>query len=603
MSRIKILSESVSNRIAAGEVIERPASVLKELVENSLDSGATAISVAIENAGTRLVSVCDNGSGMDQDDAILSLEPHATSKITIAEDLDKIITFGFRGEALPSIASVSRMRIRTRRNGDTEGTEVVCEGGRLLDSRPVGCACGTEVLVRDLFYNTPARKKFLFSNSTEEKHISDVFFLSALANHKISFDLKIDGKELCSSPAAADLRPRLRTIFGKNMDENLIPLEFSGSEIRIHGYISKHGFTKNSRKEQKIFVNGRPVESPAVYSGIRDAYGGIVPEGRFAPVILFIEIDPARVDVNVHPAKREIRFRETRLISAAVSKAIRECLRISQAPSIFVDSQIPLRSILANAEISYLPKKDAPDIQGFDKIIPPPLSFFSQDQLQPVPNSNRNIQDPGKAEPQQDNSKGAPSPRPAFTVNVMGMLGKTYIVGESENGLLLVDQHAAHERILFEEILKGTKNLDPSSQKLLIPVTVELGVAEAVFLRKNISLFEATGFEIEFFGSNTAVVDSIPQPLSQDNIGGLLSDMINNLLEHFKTGGKINEAEIARTACSLAIKAHDQIGTGEAEKLIHRLSFCELPFSCPHGRPTIINISFTELEKRFGRRN
>lgn len=605
MSIIKILPDNVSNRIAAGEVIERPASVLKELIENSLDAGAGKITVSVENAGLRLISVVDNGSGMDGDDALLCLEPHATSKISTAEDINRIYTYGFRGEAMPSIASVSRMRIRTRKKDDFEGAEVIVEGGRFIDSKPVGCAPGTEVNVRDIFFNTPARRKFLRSNSTEERHINEMFTTIALACPAVSFELRLDGKVIYSSPGEQSLPSRIRAFYGKTMEENLIPVEHFKNGISIKGYIAKHGYTKTGRREQKVFVNSRPVDAIAAYHGIKEAYGTLTPDGRYPPVLLFIEIDPGRVDVNVHPAKREVRFRESRVVETEITDAIRNALRDSQTPSVFVDKNIPLRSILSGANINYVPGRPVPSsFAGFEDISTVPDALKAENSV--LKTEEKDFEASNRENLSDDIEKkiGIPESEiesPNLNMQILAFLDETYILASSQEGLIILDQHAAHERVLFEKIV-GAKKKQKTSQKLLIPVMLELSPAEIIFLEKNKTVFVVLGFEFEFFGQNSVMVNALPSALPQENISGLFSDMLSELLENGRSGNKINEAEIARAACSHAMKSHDRISMEEANALIRQLSQCELPFSCPHGRPTIINISYRELEKRFGRR-
>lgn len=601
MGSIKILPDSISNRIAAGEVIERPASVVKELVENSIDAGACKITVQIENSGTKLISVTDNGRGMDPDDAILCLEPHATSKISHAEDINRIYTLGFRGEALPSIASVSRLRLRTRRKNDIEGTEVYVEGGKFAEAVPVGCAPGTEINVRDLFFNTPARKKFLHSKGTEERHIQETLWGLALGFPAISFELLIDGRIIFSSPSDKNLLSRIQTFFGKEMPDNLMPVDNSGQNLKICGHIAKHGYTKNSRREQRVFVNHRPVESAAFYAGIRDGYGSLTNDGRFPPVFLFLEMDPGLVDVNVHPAKREVRFREGRLVSSFISESIRDALRNSQAPTISVSSDLQFRSILAGAGISYAPKEQFQDTGMFDekisipalRTIPPPAP--AQDEKAPPP--EQDVNPPPSVGVTETGEHSAVS-----ELKILAFLDETYILASSKNGLVIIDQHAAHERVMFEKILNTEGKKTAVSQKLLIPITVELSRSEVLFIGKYSAHFSKLGFEFESFGANTVIVNSIPAGLPQENLRGLFSDMLSILMEEGRISGKIDTASIARAACRHSVKAHDRITFEEAKSLLRQLSRCELPFSCPHGRPVIINISYRELEKRFGRR-
>lgn len=589
MSNIKILPENISNLIAAGEVVERPASVVKELIENSLDAGAEKIVINIEQGGSKLISVSDNGCGMDSDDAILSLEPHATSKIFHAEDIDRISTLGFRGEALPSIASISRFRLRSRRKNDIEGTEVIVEGGKFINSTPVGCAPGTEVIVRDIFFNIPARRKFLRTQSTEERHIQEVIYLLALAYPPVTFELHVDGRNIFSSPSDNNLLSRIRTFFGKTMANDFIPVEYDDSGISVKGYIARHGFTKNSRHEQRVFVNGRPVESFTVYSALKDGYGSLVARGRFPPVIFFLNMDTALVDVNVHPAKKEVRFRKPHIVTSVITQAVRNTLRTSKAPTTSMDAQLPLSSILSSANISYTPKKETPLLTGFRK-----------DKTVAVSGSN-DLSFPLETEKHDDETVGREFPG-SGTLKILAFLDESYILASSETGLVVIDQHAAHERILFEKLLNTSQKAALISQKLLIPVTLEFSRAEILFLGKNKEAFVSLGFEIESFGRNTVIISAIPSPLLQDDIGGLFSDILSALFEECGAASKIDELPIARAACSHAVKAHDKLTMKEAEALIRQMADCELPFSCPHGRPTMINISYKELEKRFGRR-
>lgn len=598
MGCIKILPDAISNRIAAGEVIERPASVVKELVENSIDANAGKITVQVENAGTKLISVTDNGRGMDSDDALLCLEPHATSKISSAEDINRIYTLGFRGEALPSIASVSRLRLRTRRHEDIEGYEVFIEGGKFAETNPVGCAPGTEVNVRDLFFNTPARRKFLHSRSTEERHIQETLWGLALGHPSISFELIIEGKIVFSSPGGKSLLPRIQTFFGKELLENLIPADASGPHYKISGFIARHGFTKNSRREQRVFVNSRPVESPAVFAGIREGYGSLSNDGRYPPVFIFIEMDPALVDVNVHPAKREVRFRESREATSFISSSIRDALRNSQVPTISVSRDLPLRSILAGADISYTPKKILQDSIGdLGKMIEPDIKLPGRASPSDVLPHDTGTETSSTAEEAVKQDFESVS-----ELKILAFLDRTYILASSANGLVIIDQHAAHERVMFEKILDSTGKSRSLSQKLLIPSTIELSRSEVMFLEKHRKYFLNLGFEIESFGANTIIINSIPDGLQQDNLKGLFSDMLADLMDGGKSNVRIDEAAIARTACRNSVKANDLMSFEEAKSLLRQLSKCELPFSCPHGRPVVINISFKELEKRFGRR-
>lgn len=610
MSLIRILPEDISNRIAAGEVIERPASVVKELIENSLDAGATAIFVSIEKAGKKLISVTDNGVGMDGDDCLLCFEPHATSKIKTIEDMEKINTMGFRGEALPSIASVSRFRLRTRPKDQMAGNEVIIDGGKFIKAAPVGCAPGTEMTVRDLFFNTPARRKFMSSERTEEKHIIDMLSQIALAHHEISFELVSDGIKVISSPGEQNLLPRIQTIFGKSMKNNLLPVTFEKAGIKITGYIAKHGFTKKSRKSQKTYINNRPVESLAIYRGIKNGYESLVMKGCFPPVLLFVDMAPERVDINVHPAKREVRFREPGLVTNVITDAVRETLRSAVNPNMSIPTELPLDTILSGASVNYTPsdkeQQNLPDMHNdftknnnqtdFLPEIKPEINTDLTEHPQTASNASTESQDYLKNTTPQNNAQTNPD------FKILAFLDDTYILAAAESGLVVIDQHAAHERILFEQLMNNNDTSGLASQKLLLPITLELSRSEIQFLRKNTEPFQDLGFDIEPFGQNTIIIHAVPASLPTNQASNIFSDLISNIVEEEKIKGKTDKAAIAKMACTRAVKAHDHLTMTEAEALIKQMKQCQLPYSCPHGRPTLISISYKELEKRFGRK-
>lgn len=622
MSKIRVLPESISNRIAAGEVIERPASVVKELVENAIDAGAEKICVEIEKAGVRLIRVTDDGTGMDADDALLCLEPHATSKIAQERDIERIVTLGFRGEALPSIASVSRFSLKTRQRNALEGNEVIVQGGKFIKAAPVGCAPGTEMTVKDLFFNTPARKKFLKTEATEEKHIEEMLYMLALPYPQITFELFIDGKCIFSSPAHDTLLPRLKTFFGKAFVDGVLPVGYSSEDVKITGFIAMHGLNRNTRREQRTFVNGRGVESVTLYQGIREGYGSLVEKGRFPPVVLFISLDPGLVDVNVHPAKREVRFRNERKLAFDLAEAVRTALRLTPAPSITVDPSVSLKSMLDGADVSYEIRQAEHPAFDFQQENPPPKTFPSIRVPRMYPANGQQFEkNDGEMTESKDGgnqlfeeleskvqslnfpeqASSVPELPGSGPLKIIGILDNTYILASGATGLIIIDQHAAHERVMFEKLLKGASP-DSPAQKLLLPVNLELSRAEASFINKNAETLKLLGFEIDPLSSNTVMVSAIPPSIRQENIGGLIHDIISDLTENGVSSPKANLEVLARAACVAAVKSHDHLTSGEALSLLHQMSRCELPFSCPHGRPTIINISIRELEKRFGRK-
>ena len=545
---------------------------------------------------------------------------------------------GFRGEALPSIASVAKVTLRTRRAELPEGCEVVIQGGKMISDRPAGCAPGTEIIVRDLFFNTPARRKFLRSAGTEEHHIAEMMTSLALAHPDISFELKIDNRLFFSSPASSDLMPRIRELFGRDYADAMLPLAGGLNGIEVTGYIAGRSFTRTTRSEQRIFVNGRPVESQGIYRAIRDGCGPVLDRGRYQPCILFIRMDPALVDVNVHPAKREVRFaREFEVAAAvrnAVAAAMREAGAAAAAPEVvYVPDPRPVSvPVVPKPEpVVSLPSEPLAD----EKPAPPPVSAPAEEDdlsdlseldrilkrsfLDYTPQSQQAVlrkasELPGFSGEEEPEVKPAAPTRSAperadepektsggsLGLRVIGILNNTYIIAEKPDGLILIDQHAAHERVLFERILKG---VDGSlSQRLLIPVTLELSRSETMFVRRHADLLEKIGFEAEPFGTNTIKLNAIPAALSQDSSGTMFKDMLGRLVEGGAPGERVDYEQVAMCACKAAVKANDALTMEEALALLRQLSFCDLPFACPHGRPTILNISMKEIERRFGRR-
>ena len=656
MSKIRQLSDEVCNKIAAGEVVERPASIVKELVENSLDAGAMKITVTIEGGGSRSISVADDGEGMDADDALLCLDPHSTSKITSEADIFDIASFGFRGEAIPSIAAVTRLTIRTRRRETPEGVEVFIAGGKAVSEKPAGCPPGTEVIARDLFFNVPARRSFLRTVATEERHIVEILSNIALAHHDVAFVLKADGRILLSTPAAPSILPRIGEFFGREYAAALLPFSRTERGITVNGFIARRGFTRNSRAEQRIFVNARPIESAPVYRAIKEACGPMLERGRFQPALIYLTMPPGSVDVNVHPTKREVRFRNEFDVVAAVRTAVSAALRTNDAvipvtdegmndpaktasrlfPDFAPDVQphagpndVPGRntapapvpasgivtsveSLLESARVGYRvlgPMLHAPFRQPADRTV-----FPGGSANDPAQNTRASeVELPIPSEPKQ-NPAAPDVPGPDFRLvaedapatdfggtglRLLGVLENSYIVAAIPGGLVLIDQHAAHERVLFERILNGIDGT--LSQKLLMPITIELSPADMAYVTRNIREFENVGFEIEPFGRNTVKLNAIPAAIKQENVGGFFHDMLARIGE-LGAGQRLATDTLARAACKAAVKAHDRLSLQEAAALIDQMSHCALPYSCPHGRPTMLNISISEIERRFGRK-
>lgn len=614
MSQIQILPDEISNRIAAGEVIERPASVVKELLENAIDAGAAHIAVVTEKAGTKLIAVTDDGCGMDSDDALLCLEVHGTSKIRTAADIERIQTLGFRGEALPSIASVSRFRLKTRRKEDPYGTEVEVQGGKIIHSAPVGCAAGTEFRVRDLFFNTPARRKFLRSPATEDSYIQEVVLTAALAHPGVAFELTMDQRPIFNSPGDADIRTRLQSFFGRSYVEQMLPVAYSQDGIAVTGFVAMPGVTRSSRREQRTFVNGRPVDAPAVYRALRDGYDTLADRNRFAPALLFLRLDAGEFDINVHPAKREIRFRRDYVVSRVITAAVRSALGNAPMPQMELNGQIPMHAVVQAAEIGYeVDAPEQPPLPLHDDYLPPeplvspePTSLSLLTDRPPTPLAVA-LKPTAEPEPEPPGEPYCPvnfktADDPAEEYHIIGAVDDTYLLATRQRTLLIIDQHAAHERVLFEKLLRQNAERQAASQRLLLPIPVELGRQATAFLMKNRGYFAELGFELDELSSNTVMVNALPAVLGQVDAKSFLADLFGDLT----TNGTLNRRSvmegIARAACKAAVKAHDRLTREEMEALLRQLNCCERPDVCPHGRPTMIALTYAELERRFGRR-
>jgi len=571
VNRIRLLSEHVANQIAAGEVVERPASVVKELLENALDADAQRITVTIKAGGRSAVIVNDDGFGMSRDDALLALERHATSKITTAEDLHSIRSLGFRGEAVPSIAAVSRFTLTSRERGALAGTQIEIAGGKILSVNDVGTAEGTTVEVRNLFFNLPARRKFLRSEQTETAHIEHIVTLCALAHPAVAFRLVVDERTRFDLAPATDLAGRLRELYGHQLVAQLLPLEGQG----IHGFVGKPGISRADRSQQHIFVNGRPVESKGINYALMEGYHTGLMKGRFPVTFLFIEIDPAAVDVNIHPAKREVRFRDEYAVRQSVIDVVRQALAPA-GPTFQPVTNVGWPTASKNEPLDY-------------------SSPFSSEVAVPVNRSYEQTSLPvAPAEVQTEEGRW----------RVLGVIGQLYVLIESPEGLVLMDQHAAHERVLFEQMLRELTVESAPSQKLLLPVTLELEARDADFLRGNLKTLHKLGLGVSEFGERTFLIDAVPPYFQLDNLAQTFRDIVDELRQ---TGEQVHarrlgEDKIATTVCRHAVKAHDPLRGEELRGLLEQLHRCDLPYTCPHGRPTLIQMSYAELEKKFGRK-
>lgn len=582
MNRIHLLAEHVANQIAAGEVVERPASVVKELVENALDAEARRVTVTVKNGGRSLVCVADDGFGMNRDDALLALERHATSKIVKAEDLNRVRSLGFRGEAIPSIAAVSRFTLTSRERGALGGTRIEIAGGKIIAVQDVGTAEGTVVEVRNLFFNLPARRKFLRTEQTETAHIEHITTLCALAHHAVAFQLHVDERERFHLAPATDLLTRLRELCGADLCSQLVPLDLTRGDVQVHGFIGKPGMSRSDRSQQHVFVNGRPVESRGIGYALMEGYHTALMKGRFPITFLFVEIDPELVDVNIHPAKREVRFRDEYAVRQCVIDAVRAALEPKgQAirPVAMVGAVAAVRGVTVAAPTLVL--------RG-EPVSPPPMHTAAL-PLEAIPAA-------GPAGEIQTEHEGP--------WRIVGVIGQLYVLAESREGLVLIDQHAAHERVLFEKMLKELETQSAPSQKLLLPVTLQLDARDALFLQSNLKTLHKLGIGVSEFGEKTFLIDSLPPYFRLENLAQTFRNIVDELRQ---TGEEVHsrrlgEDKIATTVCRHAVKARDPLKGEELRALLQQLHACDLPYTCPHGRPTMIQISYPELEKKFGRK-
>jgi DNA mismatch repair protein MutL len=636
MSRIQLLPEHVASQVAAGEVVERPAAVVKELVENSIDAKATRIEVLTRRGGVSLIQVTDNGIGMDRDDALLCLERHATSKIRTGTDLASIHTLGFRGEAIPSIASVSRFRLSTREHDALVGTEILVNGGRMETVRDGGDAPGTQIEVRSLFFNLPARRKFLRTESTEASHVDHQLQLLALGHPSISFVHIQDDRLVYQLAPAVSLLDRIRDLNGPAFCKELLPVvPYETEGLQISGYIGKAGMSRSSRQQQLSFLNGRAIENITISKGLREGYHTALMKGQHPVCFLFIRIDPEAVDVNVHPAKREVRFRSPGEIREAVLQTVKRTLESDRAN--WSAQFTPSASSLLPSSHRH-PGPDAPStapvgcpphpsVQKDSKtesdqhnlplpIQPRPALVLPDSRHQPspspfapaVPSQAADLTPPA---PSSHDSEGRtnkeslspPAPVPD-TFRFLGVLGKLYVLIENSSGLVLVDQHAAHERILYEEMQRRMETQGVPSQRLLLPITLQLGPRDADWITRHQEMLERAGIALEHFGGGSFKVDALPTFIRSEDPTQLLHDIIDDLRDTNTQSARLRLGEdmIAKTVCRHAVKANDTLREPELAKLVENLLACELPYCCPHGRPTMIQIGYLELEKKFGRK-
>ncbi len=652
MSKIRVLPDQLANQIAAGEVVERPASIVKELIENSLDAGATQIHVTIESGGRRLIKISDDGEGMIRDDAILAFERHATSKIKTAEDLGAIVTLGFRGEALASIASVSKVKLLTQTKDDVVGAQVEINGGKLLNVKEAAFTRGTEFEIRSLFFNVPARLKFLKSEATESFHIANLVTHYALANPKIAFTLTNNGRESISASPVETLRERAYQLFGGDFVDALIEVFGEVGSIRVSGFVSSPSVVRSTRDSQYFFVNGRFVRDKVLSRALTEAFRAMMPAGVYPSAMLFVELPPDEVDVNVHPAKTEVRFVRSTIVHDTVRDAIRASIGGAKAavtPMVHLEPSLTIPKVHERPD--FIGQQSSPSIGAYQ---PPQLSReemlsglnapmqFAEGGSQPDEITKPEISSPPPlleqqrinltkteiiAEPSADDkpilygvrigclgTKGSDfshSPlKPANDLSLipddikpLGQMHNSFIIAVDRVGFMLIDQHVAHERILFEQHWQNLNRKQIQSQRLLMPETIDLTPAQASAFDQLSSEFEANGFEIGQLSGRTIAVKSIPAAIPQEAAKALLISLLE-AIEQERRGLTMDEirAEIAAgLACRAAIKINMSLTPEKMRWLIDELLKCNNPATCPHGRPIILRMTAKEIDKAFQR--
>lgn len=714
---IQLLPDQVINKIAAGEVVERPASVMKELFENSLDAGASQVDVEVIHGGRQLISITDNGCGMNRDQALLSIERHATSKIRTEADIENIHTMGFRGEALAAISSVSRFTLISRPKEELAGTEIQIAGGKFLSCDDIGSPVGTRMEIRNLFFNVPARRKFLRAEQTELSHIRQLFLVMALAHPDVGMSLKVDERMTYSLPANGTMEDRISELYNHGFFEQLLPVDHADDDYTITGFAGLPQTGRKDRQDQYIFVNGRPAAAPVVYHALNESYHALITKGRYPAVFLFIEMEPSLVDVNVHPTKKEVRFRQPNQLRDSIIEALGKALSFQNSegggqrteirspcgiesdresielpsstdsssnadvgdnvPPVCID-QATARTANANPQTAVSPPKAVRpkfetqkqmdellvrpelvkglNVEGRRSVAGGPKSEIrgqrsevgsqnlteksvtgektalpadSGDAVPPTEQQVSNTPQTATPNPQTapaPQSKGAgavahpagpssatitptaqqPAPPPASPwgwCRIIGQIGGNYVVLETEDGFVLMEPRAAHERVLFEKFMDAAHRNEVPKQGLLAPETIDLLPSDAQIVRSNLEVLEELGFGVSEFGGDTFIIDALPVFVQNEPAESMLVEIARHLEKAGKKRGarEMVREQIAQAACQTAVRTKDQLSEKEIEKLVADLALTEMPYTSPRGRPTLIYTSFTELDRKFSR--
>lgn len=616
MSKIQILDDTLASQVAAGEVVERPASVVKELVENSLDAEARHITVESQRGGTALVRVSDDGTGMSREDAMLSLERHATSKLKTSDQLSAISTLGFRGEAVPSIASVSRFRMSTRERGSVSGTEIRIDGGSLRDVRDAGGPEGTSIEAKQIFFNVPARRKFLRAETTESAHIEHQVRLHALAAPEVRFTLIRDGRTVFDLAGTSDWRVRIAGLAGSEAGSKLIEVKAHHSPgMSVRGYLLPPEYARKAKRQQYLFLNGRPIEDVAISRALRDGFRGAVQDGVHPAAWLWIDLDPSLVDVNVHPAKKEVRFHRPHEIRNRIAEAVELALRPASAmpdpgdraesSSVFSGGAIPIDEVshpVEKSQETVKPEGRPTGLERADCAVPSdPISGAERNErFDPLVGAGL-LHGREQQEEFTDEKGEQIGQRPEF--QLIGALHARYVLLQGEDGLVLLDPAAARERIVYEDLLRaGESEVAVRSQGLLVPEVLELDILDAELVMRHVGHFADAGMVVEPFGGNSVKVSSVPSFLELSDIHSFLLEVVDELQETVGTRkGKSLAFEVFAAGLARRIGRHEVCRVKHAESLLDSLFACDLPYCTPEGRPTLIQLALSELDRKFGK--
>lgn len=582
MGKIILLDEDTINKIAAGEVVDRPASVVKELVENSIDAEATSITIEVKEGGKSLISISDNGLGIMKDDLPHVFERHATSKIKDIDDLIKIRTLGFRGEAMSSIAAVADIELESQSGNDILGSNLLIKAGKIIENKDISSSIGTSIKVKNLFYNTPARLKFLKSDRTELNYISDTVEKIAFSNTHVAIKYIVDDKVIFHTPGNGDLLSVIQCIFGIKAAKMMLPVTYSNELLSIDGYIAKPEFSKGNSTYIIFSINNRMVRNNMLKEAVKTAYKSLLMNNRFPVAILNISIEPDKIDVNVHPTKAEVKFSDNKSIFNLIYYSLTQVLTSNETPytESFKDkNSFSVKEIHNLNDVKYDTMNMLPAIEKALGV----TEIFSKKA-----NDGMLI---NKTEKRYVSSSGL----------IIGQIFNTYIIYQKDDTFMMIDQHAAHERIIYEELMIRSKQKNIDQQPLLMPIIIELTPKEKNLVEAGIDILNQLGFDIEFFGENSLAVRQVPIILGQPCSGAMISELLDTINEYRKDFSAIYEKTIIQMACKSAIKAGESLTNKEIEELITKLFNTKQPYTCPHGRPTVITLGKNEIEKKFKR--